>query len=210
MNKDFFILFDKYAPILKGRCILHFSTGKDAIACLHILTTRCEIKPKLCYWNLNPFLLEMHRKPLEYFSDKYKTDYVVVPHYDMVADIARKIHKRPPSYKEWLLKLYYEQGEKPQVFGVKESDGLIAKMMINKGARENLHRYYPLAIWKDDHVFRFLESEGVPIGQSYKNGFRDINEFVDAESLEYLKENYKQDYDRLISIEPWRLSLAQE
>jgi 3'-phosphoadenosine 5'-phosphosulfate sulfotransferase (PAPS reductase)/FAD synthetase len=179
-----------------------FSTGKDAICCLHILCTMYGIKPKLLFWNIHPFLLQLNRDPLEYFAETYGVEYEVIPHHDVFCDTARKIGKKAPLFREWLAKLYYDHGEMAQVFGNKDSDGLSTKLLCNKGARENMHRFYPLYRWKDNHVRQYLNDERVALPRCYNHGFRDINEFTSIASIDYLKENYPADYERLNAFSP--------
>ena len=206
MHAAFFRVFEEHLSDLSRGCVLMFSTGKDAVATLDILTRIYSIKPKLVYWNCMPFLMSMHKQALDFYAERYGVEYEVVTHFDVVQDIAAKIGQRVPTYKEWLIKLYYDQGERLQVFGVKASDNLTAKMMTNKGARMALHRIYPLVDWKDAHVFRYLEEEGVPLIKNYSRGFRDINDIDSPDTLEYLREYFPEDYGRLIALEPWRLA----
>lgn len=206
MHSSFFSVFEKHLDLLRSGCTLMFSTGKDSVCVLDVLVNKYGIKPRLCYWNMQPFLMGMHKSALDFYAGKYGVEYTTIPHYDRVAEIATKIKRKPPLYKEWLMKAYYDGGEKIQVFGIKDADSLTAKMICNKGARMNLHRLYPIYAWGNSHVLRYLEDNNVPLHCGYKEGFRDINEFNSWETLEFLKHHYPDDYSKLLALEPWRMS----
>lgn len=187
-----------------------FSSGKDSVTCLDILVNRMHVHPLLIYWNMQPFFMEHNKKVIEYYANRYKCEYKVVAHYDKIAKIMKLQNKRVPTYKEWLLKLYYDNQEKIQVFGIKASDNLIAKMLVNKGERLALNRVYPLWNWKDLHVWGYIEENKIPVKASYHNGIRDINEYENKSSLEWLKRTSLIDYERLLELEPWRIAYADK
>ncbi len=202
-------LFDpvKVQSTISDSVLVGFSGGKDSAACLDLCFRYFKnVKPYFMY--LVPGL-EFQERTLAYYEDRYKTEFLRVPHF-MLSDFLRYGTYRMPDLDVPMIKtveLYNYLREKSGIYwiaaGERISDSIIRRAMIKESSSIDVKRgrFYPLAYWNINHVRSYNKQRRLPLSLENKamgHSFRSLM----YEDLKDIKKFFPNDYDKIKSMFP--------
>ena len=202
-------LFDpvKVQSTISDSVLVGFSGGKDSAACLDLCFRYFKnVKPYFMY--LVPGL-EFQERTLAYYEDRYKTEFLRVPHF-MLSDFLRYGTYRMPDLDVPMIKtveLYNYLREISGFYwiaaGERVSDSIVRRAMIKQSSSVDVKRgrFYPLAYWNVNHVRSYNKQRRLPLSLENKvmgHSFRSLM----YEDLKDIKEHFPNDYDRIKSMFP--------
>lgn len=202
-------LFDpvKVQSTISDSVLVGFSGGKDSAACLDLCFRYFKnVKPYFMY--LVPGL-EFQERTLAYYEDRYKTEFLRVPHF-MLSDFLRYGTYRMPDLDVPMIKtveLYNYLREKSGIYwiaaGERISDSIIRRAMIKESSSIDVKRgrFYPIAYWNINHVRSYNKQRRLPLSLENKamgHSFRSLM----YEDLKDIKKHFPNDYDKIKSMFP--------
>jgi 3'-phosphoadenosine 5'-phosphosulfate sulfotransferase (PAPS reductase)/FAD synthetase len=192
-------LSPKIAGILKKEpAILLFSTGKDSIVIGDLLFSEGfkNIVPVFLYFVKD---LSIKQKIITYYEKRWNVK------------IEQRPHPRALNLKQSKKKYKMSDVEKSLraefniswiIDGAKKTDsmarrGLMAR--LQDGVDERNLKIYPLADWNDTKVMAYIKLNRLMLPLEYNHGFeRDFN-VPTISKLVYLKNNFNEDYKKIIA-----------
>ena len=202
-------LFDpvKVQSTISDSVLVGFSGGKDSAACLDLCFKYFKnVKPYFMY--LVPGL-EFQERTLAYYEDRYKTEFLRVPHF-MLSDFLRYGTYRMPDLDVPMIKtveLYNYLREKSGIYwiaaGERISDSIVRRAMIKQSSSVDIKRgrFYPIAYWNINHVRSYNKQRRLPLSLENKamgHSFRSLM----YEDLKDIKKHFPNDYDKIKSMFP--------
>jgi hypothetical protein len=200
-----------------AKVALAFSAGKDSIAAwLALRHAQIEVIP--IHFMVHPDL-QIIEDTLKFYEDHFQTKIIRLIHpcfWDifknllfvnpymvrLIEDINLYEH---PSFEAQTNGFLRSIGEPDmwQAKGIKRADSLIRMMAINKGSpiNQNSKTVYPMANYGDKQAFSMLIRHKVPL-PSYYHLLGESLDIMKNYVVEYLRDNYPLDYERLKSIQP--------
>jgi len=181
----------------KEPAILLFSTGKDSIAAGNLLFAAgiTGIVPVFLYFVKG---LAIKKGIIAYYEKRWNVKIEQRPHprnlnlkadkkYRM-ADIERSL--RAEFNISWIID------------GAKKTDSMARRGMmahLQDGIDERNRKIYPLADWSDSKVMAYIKLNRLMLPVEYQHGFqRDFN-VPTIDKLVYLKNNFPNDYQKIIA-----------
>lgn len=202
-------LFDpiKVQSTISDSVLVGFSGGKDSAACLDLCFRYFKnVKPYFMY--LVPGL-EFQERTLAYYEDRYKTEFLRVPHF-MLSDFLRYGTFRMPDLDVPLIKtveLYNYLREKSGIYwiaaGERIADSVVRRAMIKESSSIDMKRgrFYPLAYWEIKHIRSYNKQRRLPLSlenEAMGHSFRSLM----YEDLKDIKKFFPNDYDKIKSMFP--------
>lgn len=202
-------LFDpvKVQSAISDSVLVGFSGGKDSAACLDLCFRYFKnVKPYFMY--IVPGL-EFQERTLAYYEDRYKTEFLRVPHF-MLSDFLRYGTYRLPDLDVPMIKtaeLYNYLREKSGIYwiaaGERISDSIVRRAMIKQSSSVDMKRgrFYPIAYWNINHVRSYNKQRRLPLSLENKamgHSFRSLM----YEDLKDIKKHFPNDYDKIKSMFP--------
>lgn len=202
-------LFDpiKVQSTISDSVLVGFSGGKDSAACLDLCFRYFKnVKPYFMY--LVPGL-EFQERTLAYYEDRYKTEFLRVPHF-MLSDFLRYGTYRMPDLDVPLIKtveLYNYLREKSGIYwiaaGERIADSVVRRAMIKESSSIDMKRgrFYPLAYWEIKHIRSYNKQRRLPLSlenEAMGHSFRSLM----YEDLKDIKKFFPNDYDKIKSMFP--------
>lgn len=202
-------LFDpiKVQSTISDSVLVGFSGGKDSAACFDLCFRYFKnVKPYFMY--LVPGL-EFQERTLAYYEDRYKTEFLRVPHF-MLSDFLRYGTFRMPDLDVPLIKtveLYNYLREKSGIYwiaaGERIADSVVRRAMIKESSSIDMKRgrFYPLAYWEIKHIRSYNKQRRLPLSlenEAMGHSFRSLM----YEDLKDIKKFFPNDYDKIKSMFP--------
>ena len=183
-------------------CIVMFSGGKDSIVlidCLH--DAGVKIHPVYLYI----IDYEYRKNFFQWYEKKYNVQIRKYKHYDYPIYKSKYAFGGKP--KKVLNQKKYEQifrkeiGDYYVAWGIKKYDSLerramLGKMRNNEYKDDETKRFYPLALFTDKEIHYYIKRKKLLMLPEYNYGLADML-IPSRETFEYLKNNYKRDYQKL-------------
>lgn len=196
--------------------LFHSLSGKDSIVLLDLLYPH--FKRIVCVYMYLVPNLEHINVYYRYAMRKYPNiEFVQVPHYGYYSYIKvgyMGIEKNPKQ-KLWTLseiaeKIKDKTGIDWVCCGFKQSDSLNRRLMLRsyKDGKEAISwkskKFYPLSTYKNADVLSYIQEEGLKEPETYgATKGQSCGCAIDSvEYLEFLKEHYPEDLERVFSVFP--------
>lgn len=199
--------------------VLAFSTGKDSIAAW--LQARRYFRKVVPYYAYCVPGLSFVERSLDYYEEFFGTHIVRVPHKAFFDWLNCNIYQ-PPERKRAITELQLPgdeyndltigdmirlYGELPEAaytaVGVRAADSPQRRLAISRyGAiHHSKKRFYPVYDWKKADVLAAIDEAGVKLPVDYKLFGRTFDG-IDYRFLKPIKENFPEDYERIIELFP--------
>ena len=185
--------------------VIMLSTGKDSIAQLDLLAN---------YFNKVVAVHLYMVKGLEYrdiyiklLLSRYKNvKFLYLPHHalpsinEVYGRSKEQIGSFDVSQKEMETVIRNKTKCEWLAYGFRKDESLQRRGMLSKvkGKDEKTKRFYPLYNFTIKHVDKYIKRARLPLPPEYECNFRDIGFFDSPESLNWLEDNYPNDYKRLL------------
>lgn len=189
------------AGLLKGETvILMFSTGKDSIVAGDLLFKHWEdpVYPVFMYFVEG---LSIKQRMIDYYSKRWNVKIEQVPHF---------IHLNLKTGKKYKM-ADIERGLRSTynasyiVQGYKKNDSMARRGMLSHlphGIDERNKKIYPVADWSDKQILSYIKLNKLPLPVEYQHGYKNDFGIPDARALTYLKNNFPDDYRKVIATFP--------
>lgn len=204
------VLYDPVKTMSKvtDAVIVAFSGGKESIVTLDMCFRYFKrVVPFFMY--ICPGL-SFQEKTLEWYEKKYQTEIIRVPHMDVsefyhwgsfrAADETFPIVSINDIYK-WVR---LESDVWWIAAGERIDDSIVRRAMIKHSSSIDVQRgrFYPVAMWKKKEILDYIKFHKLYIGQdSKKLGFSFKS--LDGRELLMLKENFPDDYKKILRLYPF-------
>lgn len=200
-------------------CILAFSTGKDSIAAwLQVRKFFRRVVPYYCY--LVPGL-SFVEKSLAYYEDFFGQHIYRLPHRSLYRMLGAMVFQ-PPQHVTYIESLDMPGDEyNDTTIGeiIRQTANLPAGAYVGTGVRmadspmrrigikthgainHNGKRFYPVYDWLKEDLLREIDAAGVKLPVDYRLFGRTFDG-IDYRFLKPIKENYPDDYERILNFFP--------
>ncbi len=199
--------------------ILAFSCGKDSIAAwLQMRKYFKRIVPYYCYTVPN---LEFVGKSLSYYEDFFGCHIYRLPHRSLYRLLRGMVFQSPPhvtkieslnipgdEYDDYMIGEIIRQSECLPAgayvgTGVRMADSPMRRIGIKThgAVNHNQKKFYPVYDWKKADLIAAIDGAGVKLPVDYKLFGRTFDG-IDYRFLKPIKDNYPQDYERIITWYP--------
>ena len=190
--------------------LFHSVLGKDSIVLMDLLYKKG--------FNVIP-IFQYHVKGLDivenrinYFENKYKVRFIQLPHYCLSSHIRIGYMGIAKDEKQKIIKLsdIIKSAQNITnidwvVLGFKKNDGIDRRIMLNEFEKDFYINFknkkaFPLADWKNKDCYAYIEQNNLikPFVYNQKKPSSDI-ELRDIHFLSYMKNNHKEDLDKIIN-----------
>ncbi len=204
------LLFDpiKTQASVTDSVIVGFSGGKDSIVTLDLCFKYFKrVQPFFMY--LVPGL-EFQEKMLRWYENKYKTEIVRIPHFEVsnflkygsltVFDDNVEIVGITDTYEY----MRQKTGIHWIAAGERCADSIVRNAMIKHSGSIDYKRgrFYPIAYWKKNEVLEYIKYKKLYLSPEQKRlgfSFRSL----DGSELAVIKENYPKDYAKILKVYPF-------
>jgi sulfate adenylyltransferase subunit 2 len=207
--------FDFLKNLKLDEAIIFFTGGKDSIASLDL------IRPYInnligIYLEYIPGL-KFKDNIFKYYEERYNFKIIKRPHpqwflyqINKVYGIENKIEKKIKKIDLKLGKFYKlyknELNIKWSILGEKRSDDITRARKIYKTTpidKEN-NIIYPVAYFSDKEIFKYIKQKKLILPKEYyeTRATHEMNTPFSKDSLLYFKENFYEDYEKIINIFP--------
>ena len=192
----------KTIATLTGRVMVFFSTGKDSVCTLDLISKYLE-KEKYdivhFYYYKN---LSIREKVLQFYERKIGKQIIRLPHPERawffkrmgVKDVkTRVVINDTEAYLKKQYKCQYV------AYGHRLAENLTRRAMlkhVKDGVDRKTERVYPVLFFKKAHVLGYIEKNRLLLPIDYEYGWHDINVFK-GEPLLWLYNNFREDYGRI-------------
>lgn len=192
--------------------LFHSASGKDSIALLDILYK--QFNRVVCAYMYVVKDLHHINRYIAYAKSKYpRAEWVQVPHYGLFSDIKTGYlgHARNPKQKQYSLSdltdiVRERTGVKWVCYGFKKSDSMNRRLMLNtyrlSSINDKSRKFYPLADYLNKDVLRYIHKTGLINPERYGIGQSSGCDIGDVEYLLYLKNNFPEDYMKVLKEYP--------
>jgi phosphoadenosine phosphosulfate reductase len=192
----------KMAQVLKNEpVLLFFSCGKDSIVSTNLFFTHYSGK-KIVVFLYFVEGLEIKERVLRYYSKKWNAEIIQRPSYETLnlmqdkrkykmSDIERGIRKEFDV--SWIVQ------------GIRKDESLARRGMLAHlpdGIDERNKKLYPISEWSAKTVLAYCRINKLLLPIEYQHGLKHDFYIPDAGLLIYLKNNFRSDYDKVISTFP--------
>lgn len=174
-----------------------FSTGKDSIAMTDLFFKYFKGQVKLLFMYFVDGL-EIKEKVLRYYEKKYNTIIDRIPgftHLNMLqkdkkyklADIYKSVRKKYNI--SWIAE------------GIRKNESLARRGMLKHtpfGIDERNKKLYPIADWTSKNVLSYCKMNNLLLPVEYNHGLKGDFYIPDGNLLLYLKNNFRNDYNKII------------
>lgn len=188
--------------------LVGFSGGKDSICCLDLCTRYFKtVKPFFMY--ICPGL-EFQEKTLRWYEEKYQTEIIRIPHFEM-SNFLRYGSFRDPdpsvqivSVKETYDYLRAETGIHWIAAGERVADSIVRRAMIKNSGTVDYKRgrFYPIANWTKKDVLAYIRLRKLKLPSDSKRlgfSFRSLS----GSELSVIKDMYPRDYEKILEMYPF-------
>lgn len=192
------------------RVILFYSGGKDSIMLLN------QVAPKfkevvLVFMYLVPNLRHVDIYLKDALNRYPNVKLIQKPHWILtyirksgnycIADPKVKLKKLKDLDDE----VREETGIEYSIFGMKKADSLNRRLMLQgynmEAINEKTNRVYPLSLWTNKEVLRFIRDNNLPKPIAY-NKKASSGVMLEKDCFEYLKKNYPDDLEKIYDAFP--------
>lgn len=185
--------------------IVLFSTGKDSIVTLDLCIKYLkEVSIVYMY-----FIKDLSYKEdiLKYYEDRYNKKINRIPHPELTTYYNENVfgcnitNKKEPkiSISENDNLLRYKFNKSYIAYGYKKTDSLSRRGQLwhGDGIDKRNKKIFPVANFSEKDIFYYIKKNKLKLPPEYKSGYRDINTFFERQTLEWLINNYPDDYKRV-------------
>lgn len=191
-----------------NRVLLFYSCGKDSIALLDLLSKNFD--EVVCVFMYFVKDLEHINKYINFSKNVYKNvSFIQKPHYTLSYINNSGLFCSPSKTR--ILKLSdiihsvrLETGIDYVFIGNKQSDGMNRRIMLRTYEQQAISPHklvYPLSLWKDKDVLKYIEKNKLPkpiqYGSKRSNGVG-----FDLDVYLYLRKHYPNDLQKILSVYP--------
>ena len=180
-------------------CLVCFSTGRDSVVMLDLMMKYYKGEMKFVYFYFVPNL-SYKEKLLRYYETKYNIKIERKPYWVTLSYMLGKEIKQG-EYMKWLRSEY---NISYIVMGTRRCETLHRSIILKNinGVDERNHYFYPVVDWTQKQVSSYVKMHNLPIGEEYKDGFKHDLSTPDHLGLLYIKNQYPEDYEKIISTFP--------
>lgn len=188
--------------------IVAFSGGKDAIVTLDLC---CKyFKNVKAFFMYSVKGLEYQEKVLRYYENRYDIEIERVPHFLLGEQLKRGYFTRwdlsiPTTTQTEMFDFVRDRfGIEWIAGGERASDSIMRRAFINKhGSIDNKSkRFYPIAYWNKNEVLQYIKYKKLYLGKAMRDLGNSANG-LDGETLTYIKENFPDDYEKILKMFPF-------
>ncbi len=196
---------------VKEVILFHSTTGKDSIALCDILSKNFD--RVLCVFMYIVKGLDYENRYINWAENRYKNiSFIQVPHYCLPSYVNSgylgikkgKLEKFPINKIDSLVRKKYNINF--SIYGFKKNDGITRRLMLNTytdGINEKTNKAYPLSDMTNKEVLNYISDNMLITPFKYceekPSSGCDIS---DPRFLKYIKQKYKSDFDKIISVFP--------
>ena len=148
--------------------------------------------------------LEFEERILRYYEKRFLVKIIRIAHPDVQFMKRSRTKQKRISISD--LEKYIRQEFKSDyiAYGFRKDESLQRRGQLahlDGGVDYKYKKVFPVAEWSAKHMNGWIRKEKLLLPPEYKYGFRDINSFK-GESIEYIYNNYPEDYQRIIKSYP--------
>lgn len=191
-----------------NRVILFYSCGKDSIALLDMLSKKFD--EVICVFMYFVKDLDHINKYINFSKKVYpNTTFIQKPHYALSYIQRAGLFCTPTKTR--ILKLSdiiqsvrLETGIDYVFIGNKQADNMNRRIMLRQYELQGISPQklvYPLSLWKDKDVLKYIEKHKLPKPIQYGNK-RSNGVTFDIDVFLYLRKNYPNDLQKILSVYP--------
>lgn len=217
--KDAITVIRKIAAITDKAVLFHSATGKDSIALLHLMHPF--FKEILCVFMYAVKDLEHINKYIGWAQHRYpNVRFIQIPHMAVYSEVRTGFLgcKQNPNQKLYSLSdltdiVRVKYNIEWAFFGFKMSDSFKRRLMLrnytpDKGEYDlqainyKSKKAYPLSVYKNGDVLRYIEDNGLIRPESYGTGQSSGCDPSNVEYLLWLEKNSPRDLQKVYSVYP--------
>ena len=203
------LLFDpiKTQASVTDSVIVAFSGGKDSIVTLDLCFKYFKtVKPFFMYLVKG---LEFQEKMLQWYENKYDTEIIRIPHFEM-SNLLKYGSFTLPDFNvdivginDTYAYLRQETGIHWIAAGERCADSIVRNAMIKKSGSIDYQRgrFYPLAYWKKQEVLQYIKYKKLYLSPEQKTIGFSFRSLAGSE-LAVVKELYPNDYEKILKVFP--------
>ena len=198
------------AEALKNEPLLiMFSGGKDSIVTLDLAMTYFKRdKIKILHYYFVPGL-SIKERILKWYEDKYKIEIIREPDSKTIAlQTGKKSYTQ--SKQESIIRQKFNV--KYLMQGVRKQDSMARRGMLanlNHGIDDRNGKLYPIGDWSTRQVFSYIKINKLMLPLEYSMGLGRDFYIPNATGMEMLKNNFPEDYKKVIECFPQLESMAR-
>ena len=183
----------------KDDCLVCFSAGRDSVVMLDLFMKYYKGNMKFVYFYFVPNL-EFKEKILHYYEKKYGIEIIRKPSWTTLSYTMGKQVRQGEVFKN----IRQETNISYMATGVRRAESFRRRAYLKgiTGVDERNHYFYPLIDWTSKQVASYVSLNRLPIGEEYKNGFNHDLSTPDNLTLLYIKNQYPNDYQKIINTFP--------
>ena len=204
---------------LTDTCIVGVSLGKDSLAVLDlVMTHRPAFRAVHTYFLYLVAGLEFQERTLRYLQARYGIHVQRLPHFCLSPmlrrgnyrpqdAVGRRAPALPPAEAEDALRGRFDC--RWLVTGYKRVDSLERNAMLSRTGPVDVRRgrCHPLLTWTHGHVYDYLRRRRIPLPPDYR-ALKESFGHLSGPELFWLRENYPDDYARVIAAFPYAEALT--
>lgn len=184
---------------LKEPIIVCFSTGRDSVVMLDLMMKNYTGDMKFVYYYFVPGL-EYKERLLRYYEKKYGIEILRRPSWGTLSYLQGKKVEQGDVMKATRKEL----GLTYIALGMRRSESLTRRGILAgiTDIDEKFKYFYPIIDFTQKQVEAYVRMNNLVVGEEYKNGFKHDLSVVDSYGLLYIKNQYPNDYDKIIKTFP--------
>lgn len=177
-----------------------FSTGKDSCVMMDLMMKHYKGEMKFCYLYFVPNL-SYKEDVLTWYEKRYGITIDRKPSPNTLSLMTGKKITQSAVYQT--LRKEYDIAYLAQ--GVRRDESLARRGMlahIENGIDERNKYLYPVADFSTKQVWAYIKINKLKVGAEYQGGYKHDLSVMDAEGLLYIKNQFPQDYQKIIAAIP--------
>jgi phosphoadenosine phosphosulfate reductase len=191
--------------------IVYFSSGKDSLVLLDLCHKKFKRVSVWFFYLIKD--LEFQENYLRFIEKKYGLEINRIPHWNLSRVLAKSVYRPVDNVSKTISRLsindidFYTRdisGFEWIASGEKAGDSIVRYAMLKKckGIDEKRKRFFPLTIWNDAAIWRYIKTEHIPLPPDYRMFGRSFGRMWEDE-LSAIKKNYPNDYLKILEVFPY-------
>ena len=188
--------------------IVAFSTGRDSCVMLDLLFKYYKGEKHVVFFYFVPNLF-FKEKLLKFYEKKYQIQILRRPSWDALS----LMNGRKVTQGECFSSIRRELGVSYIALGLRKSESFFRRGILKEaknGIDEKTSYLYPLADWNAPHIMSYVRANKLLLPREYSLGYHHDLAAPGGEGLIYIKQQYPEDYAKIISCFPSLEALAKK